>query len=134
MLQVRPDKKVYCIDGDGAELMHMGALSFIGSHKTDNLVHICINNAAHESVGGMPTGAAGMSYAGIAKACGYDLVHLPHRLRRNLKKHWRRCMDLTEPHIWRFLSACSQERISEDLRRARDRTELILWNIRRSDR
>ena len=70
----RPDKKVYCIDGDGAELMHMGALSFIGSHKTDNLVHICINNAAHESVGGMPTGAAGMSYAGIAKACGYDLV------------------------------------------------------------
>lgn len=70
----RPDKKVYCIDGDGAELMHMGAQGFIGSHKTDNLVHICINNAAHESVGGMPTGAAGMSYANVSEACGYDLV------------------------------------------------------------
>lgn len=70
----RPDKKVYCIDGDGAVLMHMGSEAFIGHHKLDNLVHICINNDAHESVGGMPTGASGIKYSDTAKACGYDLV------------------------------------------------------------
>lgn len=70
----RPNKKVYCIDGDGAVLMHMGSEAFIGRHKLDNLVHICINNEAHESVGGMPTGAVGMKYSDNAAACGYDLV------------------------------------------------------------
>lgn len=68
----RPDKTVYCIDGDGAVLMHMGALAFLGTQKPDNMIHICLNNDAHESVGGMPTGAVGADYAGIARACGYE--------------------------------------------------------------
>lgn len=71
----RKDKKVICIDGDGAVLMHMGSLAFIGKHKTDNLIHICLNNDSHESVGGMPTGAVGMSYAEVAQDCGYDRVY-----------------------------------------------------------
>lgn len=71
----RMDKKVICIDGDGAVLMHMGSLAFIGKHKTDNLIHICLNNDSHESVGGMPTGAVGMSYAEVAQDCGYDRVY-----------------------------------------------------------
>ena len=54
--------------------MHRGALFYLVSHNSDNLVHICLKNASLDSVVGMPTGAAGMSYAGIAKACGYDLV------------------------------------------------------------
>lgn len=69
------NKRVYCIDGDGAVLMQMGCLAVIGTRKPKNLIHICINNNAHESVGGMPTGAAGMSYAGVAKACGYSRVY-----------------------------------------------------------
>ncbi len=67
----RPDKKVVCIDGDGAALMHMGALPFIAARAPKNFYHIVINNMAHESVGAMPTGCQQASFAGIAAAAGY---------------------------------------------------------------
>ncbi len=67
----KPDTKIWCIDGDGAVLMHMGALAVIGSVCPQNLVHIVINNGAHETVGGMPTVASGMNMAAVAAACGY---------------------------------------------------------------
>jgi len=72
----RPEQRVWCIDGDGALLMHMGAMAVIGTSKPDNLVHIVLNNAAHESVGGMPTAAGGIDLVAVAKACGY-----PHAAR-----------------------------------------------------
>ena len=68
----KPGTKVWCVDGDGAVLMHMGAMAVIGSNKPSNLVHIVINNGAHETVGGMPTVAAGLDMVALAKACGYD--------------------------------------------------------------
>ena len=71
----RKERKVYCIDGDGAVLMQMGCLAFVGTRKPENLVHICMNNDAHESVGGMPTGAVGTDYAKVAAACGYPNVY-----------------------------------------------------------
>ena len=70
----KPDTKIWCIDGDGAALMHMGALAVIGSSKPKNLVHILINNGAHETVGGMQTAAADLCFADIARACGYPNV------------------------------------------------------------
>lgn len=73
MAKRKPDQKVVCLDGDGALLMHMGSLAVIGEHQAVNLVHICLNNGAHESVGGMPTGAAGASYFEIAERCGYEV-------------------------------------------------------------
>lgn len=66
---------VYCIDGDGAVLMHMGALAFIAKQCPRNMIHIVLNNEAHESVGGMPTCAVGASIAEIAKACGYPYTY-----------------------------------------------------------
>ena len=69
-----PEKKVFCLDGDGALLMHMGALPFIARQAPENYIHICLNNDVHESVGGMPTGACGQSYAGIAAESGYRRV------------------------------------------------------------
>lgn len=69
--QKRPDKKVLCIDGDGAVLMHMGALPFIASQAPANFYHIVINNQAHESVGAMPTGCQQADFAQIAGAAGY---------------------------------------------------------------
>ena len=66
--------RVWCIDGDGAALMHMGAMAVIGAQAPDNLVHIVINNAAHESVGGMPTAAGHTSLTAVAAACGYRQV------------------------------------------------------------
>ncbi len=62
------EQRIWCIDGDGAVLMHMGAMAVIGSNKPKNHVHIVINNGAHETVGGMPTVAADIDVVGIAKA------------------------------------------------------------------
>ena len=67
----RPDKKVVCIDGDGAALMHMGAIPFIAQQAPENFCHIIINNQAHESVGAMPTGCQGTDFAKIAETAGY---------------------------------------------------------------
>lgn len=67
----KPDRKVWCIDGDGAMLMHMGAMAVTGANRPSNMVHIIINNAAHETVGGMPTVAGALDVTAIAKACGY---------------------------------------------------------------
>lgn len=69
--QQRKDRQVYCIEGDGAVLMHMGELVFLGKQQPENFIHICLNNDAHESVGGMPTGVAGQNFFEIARACGY---------------------------------------------------------------
>lgn len=68
----KSNTKIWCIDGDGAALMHLGAMAVIGSCHPKNLVHIVINNGAHETVGGMPTVASQTDLVGIAKACGYD--------------------------------------------------------------
>ena len=54
--------------------MHMGALAVIGSVKPQNLVHVLLNNNAHESVGGMPTAAGSVDLPAVAKACGYPRV------------------------------------------------------------
>lgn len=66
----KPDRRVWCIDGDGAMLMHMGALAVEGSIHPDNLIHVIINNNAHETVGGMPTVSGSMDVVACAKACG----------------------------------------------------------------
>jgi len=68
----KPDKKIWCVDGDGAVLMHMGSMAVVGNVNPDNMVHIVINNGAHETVGGMPTVASNMDLVSIAKACGYN--------------------------------------------------------------
>ncbi|MEG0264928.1 MAG: phosphonopyruvate decarboxylase [Erysipelotrichaceae bacterium] len=68
----KPQTRVWCMDGDGAVCMHMGGLAFLGNEKPSNMIHIVLNNEAHESVGGMPTSAVGISYSEIAKTCGYS--------------------------------------------------------------
>ena len=67
----KPDKKIWCIDGDGAALMHLGAMAVIGANAPENMVHIVINNGAHETVGGMETVAKDADLVQIAKGCGY---------------------------------------------------------------
>ena len=67
----KSERKIWCVDGDGAVLMHMGAMAVVGANAPKNLVHVVINNGAHETVGGMPTVAAKMDLVAIAKACGY---------------------------------------------------------------
>lgn len=68
-------RRVWCIDGDGAAIMHMGAMATIGSLEIDNLVHIIINNFSHETVGGMPTVSDNIKWQQIATAVGYDYTY-----------------------------------------------------------
>jgi len=65
------EKDVYCIDGDGALLMHLGGLSIIGNQSPKNFKHILINNGAHDSVGGQETVGFKIDTSAIAKSCGY---------------------------------------------------------------
>ena len=67
----KKDRKVFCLDGDGAALMHMGAMATIGSVSPKNFVHILLNNDAHETVGGQPTVSKTVNFPHIAKAVGY---------------------------------------------------------------
>ncbi len=67
----KPETKIWCVDGDGAVLMHMGSMAVLGSNKPSNMIHVVINNGAHETVGGMPTVAGSIDLVGVAKACGY---------------------------------------------------------------
>lgn len=70
----RPDRSVYCLDGDGALLMHMGSLPIIGALRPGNFRHIVLNNGAHDSVGGQPTVGFNIDILGIARACSYQMV------------------------------------------------------------
>ncbi|MGD9994143.1 MAG: phosphonopyruvate decarboxylase [Salinivirgaceae bacterium] len=67
----QPSKMVVCIDGDGALIMHMGALAINGAVLPKNYLHIVINNGAHESVGGQPTVGFNIDIPAIARASGY---------------------------------------------------------------
>lgn len=67
----KPNKKIICIDGDGAVLMHMGGMAIIGTQSPENFLHIVINNGSHESVGGQPTIAFKIDIPAIAKANNY---------------------------------------------------------------
>lgn len=51
--------------------MHMGSMAVIGANAPIKLIHIVINNAVHETIGGMPTVAENIDFVSIAKACGY---------------------------------------------------------------
>lgn len=67
-----PERKVYCFDGDGASIMHMGNMAIVGSKHPNNYVHVVFNNGAHDSVGGQPTVGHKIDLVGIAKAMHYD--------------------------------------------------------------
>lgn len=72
----KPDRRVWCLDGDGAALMHLGAMAVLGRKKPANLLHVVINNAAHETVGGMPVCEGALDLSAAARAMGY-----PHTFR-----------------------------------------------------
>jgi len=64
-------REVFCIDGDGAAIMHLGALAIIGTLACGNFKHVLINNGAHDSVGGQPTAGFDIDFQKIAMAAGY---------------------------------------------------------------
>ena len=70
----KPNRNVFCFEGDGAVLMHTGSMAITASKKPGNFYHIMFNNGAHDSVGGQPTVALDIDLPAIAKAVGYPSV------------------------------------------------------------
>jgi len=70
-LKLNSKSRVIMLDGDGALLMHMGALPTIAQHAGSGFMHIIINNDGHESVGGQPTGAFKIDFGSLGESCGY---------------------------------------------------------------
>lgn len=68
-------RQVWCIDGDGAALMHLGGMAVIGESGCKNFKHIILNNGTHDSVGGIKTANPDVNFTEIAMfGCGYNLV------------------------------------------------------------
>lgn len=67
-----PERTVYCFDGDGASIMHLGNMAIVGSRRPVNYVHVVFNNGAHDSVGGQPTVGHEIDLVGIANAMHYE--------------------------------------------------------------
>ena len=67
----QPQRHVWCLEGDGSFLMHLGAAGLIGSLQPANLIHVVLNNSAHDTVGGMPTYAGKVDLLKIAAGMGY---------------------------------------------------------------
>ncbi len=70
----KKDRRVFCLDGDGAVIMHMGSLAVAGTDGLGNFVHLLVDNGAHETVGGLPTVGNKLDYPLLAKACGYENI------------------------------------------------------------
>ncbi|MCQ2337685.1 MAG: phosphonopyruvate decarboxylase [Paludibacteraceae bacterium] len=67
----KPQRRIYCFDGDGAAIMHMGSMAIVASKQPKNYIHFVFNNGAHDSVGGQPTVGHQIDLPAIAKAVGY---------------------------------------------------------------
>lgn len=70
----RPDRRIWCFDGDGAAIMHMGGMAIVAEKAPENYIHVVFNNGAHDSVGGQPTVGLDIDFCAIAKAVGYKSV------------------------------------------------------------
>ena len=81
----QPNRPVYCFDGDGAALMHMGSMAITGTKNLSNLIHIVFNNGCHESVGGQPTVAQKFELSKVASSLGYEFSATVSN-KENLKK------------------------------------------------
>ena len=85
----KPDRKIVCIDGDGAMIMHMGILTTIAILKPKNFHHILLNNKVHDSVGGQDTAAKNVDLSKVVASIGSSKifkVENPLELRDSLRE------------------------------------------------
>lgn len=77
----KKNRDVYCLDGDGSMIMHMGSLAIIGSKSPKNFRHVIFNNGCHESVGGQPTVGFDINIQKLSLALGYRNVYIAENLK-----------------------------------------------------
>ncbi|AZS15406.1 phosphonopyruvate decarboxylase [Paenibacillus lutimineralis] len=93
----QPDKNIVVIDGDGSLLMRMGSLATNGYYNPNNMIHILLDNNAHESTGGQSTVSHNIDFVNIAASCGYTKSIHVHNL-EDLKvclQEWKETKGLT---------------------------------------
>jgi phosphonopyruvate decarboxylase len=85
----RRDLRVVVIDGDGSILMRMGAAAVVAACAPPNLVHVVLDNNAHDSTGGQKTVSDNVDFIRFAEAVGYgngfyahDAEELPTLIQR----------------------------------------------------
>lgn len=104
-----PGRRVVCLDGDGSVIMHMGSMPVIGSLKPANLIHVLLNNSAHESVGGQPTVAGQIDFEDLAISCGYRTYHCANDI-ASLKRAWLEIEGTAGPHLLE-IKICTGSRV-----------------------
>ena len=71
----KTDRRIWCFDGDGAAIMHMGSMAIVASKKPANYIHVIFNNGAHDSVGGQPTVGLKVDLTAVARGVGYAATY-----------------------------------------------------------
>lgn len=109
----KTDRKVWCFDGDGACIMHMGGMAIVASKSPKNYVHVVFNNGAHDSVGGQPTVGLSISLPDVALAVGYKKAYSVSSM-ENLQEILQQIQDEEGPL---FLQICVKKGNRKDLGR-----------------
>jgi phosphonopyruvate decarboxylase len=99
LAHAQPARRIVVIDGDGALLMRMGALTTIGGERPSNLFHVVLDNGVHESTGSQATASATTDLAAVAAASGYPVVHRVSALEQLGGTLSRRSRQLTFAHV-----------------------------------
>ena len=108
----KPERKVVCLDGDAAALMHMGAMTTVSKINIPNFIHVVLNNGAHESVGGQPSVGHIIDFTGIAANCGYFTIGHPATDAEELAEAIKQCLESGCPS---FIDARVHSGIRNDL-------------------
>lgn len=108
----QPGKNIVAIDGDGSLLMRMGSLATNGYYSPNNMIHILLDNNAHESTGGQSTVSHNVDFVNIAASCGYTKsihVHNLDELKACLQE-WKKTKGLT--FLYMKISNQSKDRLA----------------------
>ncbi|WP_315122280.1 phosphonopyruvate decarboxylase [uncultured Clostridium sp.] len=106
------NRLVVCLDGDASAIMHLGSFITAGTSGQSNLLHIVLNNGAHESVGGQPSAGYKVNFTGMAENAGYKTVGHAVKDREGLEKAVEKLMEANGPA---FIDMRIRKGIREDI-------------------
>ena len=115
-----PERRIVVIDGDGAVLMNMGSLATIGHFAPPNLLHVVLDNEAHDSTGGQGTASSTARLEAVARAAGY-----PFSRRVASEDDLRHALDETPGKGTAFILARVEKGAMEDVGRVTHSPEEI---------
>jgi len=105
-----------CLDGDGAALMHLGAIAVMANFGKKNLKYILFNNSSHESVGGQKTIASKINFQKISKGFNFKRYFVSSS-NKDFKKKLSQFLSLDGPS---FFEIKIQNRSMKNLSRPRN--------------